>query len=140
VILDTNGNIFGGYTWKTWYSRIWNGESGDSDNRWEEDAFQTGFLFTLKNPHKVKARKFKLKRESKNHALLFCSTKGPCFGKDILISDNCNTGDVNRTHLGVVYVNDAGIDGKTFLVGSEVFQVQEIEVFEFKLVLISRVW
>jgi hypothetical protein len=48
VILDTRGNIFGGFTPVPWESRAWD---GNEDNRRKVDRSQKSFLFTLKNPH-----------------------------------------------------------------------------------------
>jgi hypothetical protein len=51
VILDTKGNIFGGFTPLEWESRAsWPFNKGD-------DSLKS-FLFTLKNPHNMTARKF----------------------------------------------------------------------------------
>jgi hypothetical protein len=59
VILDTDGNIFGGFTPVEWESRY--GEKADPS--------LMSFLFTLKNPHNVPARRFALKAEKKNKAI-----------------------------------------------------------------------
>jgi hypothetical protein len=53
VILDTNGNIFGGFTPVEWESpsKLCN----------KIDPSEKSFLFTLKNPHNVPARRFALR-------------------------------------------------------------------------------
>jgi hypothetical protein len=59
VILDTKGNIFGGFTPVEWRSG-W---------RYRADDSQKSFLFTLKNPHNIPARRFVLKAKEKRHAI-----------------------------------------------------------------------
>jgi hypothetical protein len=61
VILDTEGNIFGGFTPLEWESWVWNGNSWDEDGRFKADDSLKSFLFTLKNPHDIPARRFALK-------------------------------------------------------------------------------
>jgi hypothetical protein len=119
VILDTDGNIFGGFTPVEWESREWT-EIGSCD---KGDPSLKSFLFTLKNPHNFPARRFRLKPEKKNEAIYCCSGRGLDF-TNVLLSDN------SYTFLGSHYTNDTGLDGKTFFTGSKKFQVKEIEVFE----------
>jgi hypothetical protein len=69
VILDTNGNIFGGFTPVEWESRKPKSQY-DSRNCQKSDPSLTSFLFTLKNPHNVPARRFALKAEEKDHAII----------------------------------------------------------------------
>jgi hypothetical protein len=123
VILDTKGNIFGGFTPVEWAS----------GNKWKADNSQKSFLFTLKNPHNIPARRFALKAEKKHLAMYCYSGHGPRFGAiacDIVVFDNCNTNTENYTQLGCSYINDTGLDGFVVLAGSQFFQVKEIEVFE----------
>jgi hypothetical protein len=54
--LDTNGNIFGGFTPVKW----------DSYTGHKADPSLKSFLFTLKNPHNFPARRFALKAEKKD--------------------------------------------------------------------------
>jgi uncharacterized coiled-coil protein SlyX len=120
VILDTNGNIFGGFTPVAWGSKT--GYIGDPSVK--------SFLFTLKNPHNVRARRFALNPEMKHLAIYWDSGWGPRF-YDFSVSNNCNTNTVSYSfNLGKGYTNDTGKDGTTFLTGSRNFQVKEIEVFE----------
>jgi hypothetical protein len=121
VILDTEGNIFGGFTPVEWESR-------DFDNRFKADASLKSFLFTLKNPRNFPARRFALRAERKDKAIICRSDWGPNF-YDISASDNCNT-NTKQSAILSSYTNDTGRDGDTFLTGSEDFQVKEIEVFE----------
>jgi hypothetical protein len=131
VILDTNGNIFGGFTPVKWELREWNGANGSEDNRFKADPSSMSFLFTLKNPHNLPAQRFAL-NEKKGKAILCDCGRGPHFC-NIGIFNNCNANaksfayfDESHDH----YTNDTGLDGKTLLTGSENFQVKEIEVFE----------
>jgi hypothetical protein len=129
VILDTDGNIFGGFTPVEWESRKWNGKTKKENNCWKADPSVKSFLFTLKNPHNIPARKCTLKAGQKNWAIMCRSDWGPRLS-EIAVSGNSNANTNSWTHLGSTYNNDAGMDGKTFFTGSENFQVKEIEVFE----------
>jgi hypothetical protein len=87
-------------------------------------------LFTLRNPHNLRARRFELKGSAKNDAIYCDSSCGPHFW-DILVSDGCDANTQSGTDFfGSYYVNDTGLDGPTFLAGSRRFTVKEIEVFE----------
>jgi hypothetical protein len=130
VILDTKGNIFGGFTPVEW----------ESKGYFKSDDSLKSFLFTLKNPHNVMARKFALKAKEKHRAIYCDSKRGPCFC-DIGVSDNCNTNfksftgiNANTTsftsRFGDTYINDTGMDRNTFFTGEEYFMVKEVEVFE----------
>jgi hypothetical protein len=131
VIFDRKGNIFGGFTPLKWESRVHNGKYGDQDNRFKTDDSQKSFLFTLKNPHNIAARRFVLKSDEKHKAIWCASTLGPYFGSgtDLGVNDNCNTRD-NCTHIGGSYLNDTGLEWRIVLAGSQLFKVKEIEVFE----------
>jgi hypothetical protein len=121
VILDTKGNIFGGFTPVKWESGRWHLKADDS---------QKSFLFTLKNPHNSPARRFALKTEKKNNAISCDYAAGPRFF-DIGLCDNFNANtDSYANSFGKSYINDTGLDGETFFTGSTSFQVKEIEVFE----------
>jgi hypothetical protein len=93
VILDTNGNIFGGFTPVEWESRH---PSEDYSDLFKADPTLTSFLFTLKNEQNVPAQKFALKAERKNMALHCYETYGPHFW-DIAISDKCNENTTSYT-------------------------------------------
>jgi hypothetical protein len=129
VILDTEGNIFGGFTPVGWESRVWNGKHENESNCWKADDSLKSFLFTLKNPHNVSARRFALKAESK-HLAIYCDSKWSPHFRDIGVSDDCNTNTESWTSLGETYTNDTGLDEDIVFTGSENFQVTEIEVFE----------
>jgi hypothetical protein len=127
VILDTNGNIFGGFTPENWSLPrigpiVLPGEVSDPSGK--------SFLFTLKNPHNFPARRFALKDEMNIRATHRDHEIGPHFC-DIGVSNRCNANTENFTHnFGNSYTNDTGLDGRTFFTGSTHFQVKEIEVFE----------
>jgi hypothetical protein len=80
VILDTKGNIFGGFTPVKWESRVWNAKYGKDS--------QKSFVFTLKNPNNIPARRFALNPEMKDRAIACDAKWGPHFC-DIAVSDNC---------------------------------------------------
>jgi hypothetical protein len=118
--LDTNGNIFGGFTPVKW----------DSASSRKADPSLKSFLFTLKNPHNVPARRFALKAEEKNSAILCDSNYCPNFC-DIVVRENCNTNTLSYTSkFGHSYTNDTGLQGDRVFTGFWKFQVNEIEVFE----------
>jgi hypothetical protein len=119
VIIDTNGNIFGGFTPSTWNSK----SCSTCD-----DSLRS-FLFTLKNPHNVAPRKFALKAEQKGNAIFCIACNGPRFGPDDLtvVSDG-KSGWTRR--FGQTFVNDTELVGNTFFTGSETFVPKEIEIFE----------
>jgi hypothetical protein len=122
VILDTNGNIFGGFTPMKWESDNWGIRKGDPSLK--------GFLFTLTNPHKVPLRRFVLKAEKKEYAIRCDSRWGPIFC-DIVVCDTCNANTKSySSHFGNRYVNDTRLVGKAFFTGSGNFEVKETEVFE----------
>jgi hypothetical protein len=121
VILDTKGNIFGGFTPVQW----------ESTTGYKADPSLKSFLFTLKNPHNVPARRFALKAEKKHEAIWCSSDWGPSFAGGLAIKNNCNANTNSYTqYFGDNYTNDTGLDGETFFTGSPDFQAKEIEVFE----------
>jgi hypothetical protein len=121
VILDTKGNIFGGFTPIIW----------ESSNRWKVDESLKSFLFTLKNPHNFTSTRFILKVGMKHQAIWCDSIWGPCFGDgDLGVSDNSNSNTNSNCYLGIVYTNDTGLDRSLVFTGSAYFKVKEIEVFE----------
>jgi hypothetical protein len=66
VILDTTGNIFGGFSPVAWESRD---KSTAGDN-------PKSLLFTLKTPHNIGARRFLVLAEKMGHAL-WCHSLDP---------------------------------------------------------------
>jgi hypothetical protein len=122
VILDTKENVFGGFTPVKW-------ESPQLFQYAKADHSLRSFLFTLKNPHNIPARRFALNAEKKDGAIVCHSERGPHFN-DIGVSDNCNRNTKSWTRLGWPYTNDTGLNANTVFTGSGHFQVKEIEVFE----------
>jgi hypothetical protein len=119
VILDTNGNIFGGFTPVKW----------DSNGGLKADDTLESFVFTLKNPHDVPPMRFELKDEKKREAIICDSGWGPCFG-DFAVSENCDTNSRSYTRLGNAYVGYTDVEPCIVFSDSFLFQVKEIEVFE----------
>jgi hypothetical protein len=101
----------------------------EASGYYQADDSLRSFLFTLKNPHGVPARKFALR--AGEHAAIMCdSRQGPIFGCGcIYVSDNCNANRDNRTaFFGIQY--DSEEKGKDFLTGADHFTVKKIEVFQ----------
>jgi hypothetical protein len=121
VILDTDRNIFGGFTPVEW----------DSTSRYKANYSLKSFVFTLKNPHNVKARRFVLKAKEKDDAIYWDDNPGLSFYGGIHVSNHCNTVTFSSTEsFGKASTNDTGLDGDTFVTGSHYFKVKEIEVVE----------
>jgi hypothetical protein len=129
LILDTMGNVFGGFTPVEWEACP--GGFIPPHNKIDESL--QSFLFSLKNPHSVPPRKFVLKEEKKQYAI-YCDAKcGPAFGDCIYVSDFCSRANRSSTHIGIIYgkrtyANDT--NARNFLTGLDNFTVKEIEVFE----------
>jgi hypothetical protein len=124
--LDRDGNVFGGFTPVEWESR-----PGSPFTK-ADDSLRS-FLFTLKNPHNIPARRFPLKAEEKERAIWCDSAWGPCLGNggEIAVFGNCNANTHSFTgNLGIVYINDIGHFTPYVFTSSWQFQVKEIEVFE----------
>jgi hypothetical protein len=137
MILDTNGNIFGGYTPLTWESRKWNGRSDETNSCLKCDDSQTSFVFTLKNRHIIGPRRFALKPDRKQFAIYCNAVAGPVFGcypAEFSIKENCQIegGCTYAGRLGTTYVNDTGLTAETILTSAWAFTVKEIEVFEIQ--------
>jgi hypothetical protein len=131
LILDTKGNIFGGFTPVEWESSA----PGDRYGHTKGDDSLRSFLFTLRNPHGVPPRRFALKKDKKWDAIYCCSARCAAFGwgGDIYVDDNCNASIYNYTRIGTrwndsTYANDTAFE--TFFTGAEAFTVKEIEIFE----------
>jgi hypothetical protein len=92
------GGIFGGFTPVEW-------ESGDE---WKVDYSQKSFLFTMKNPHNIPARRCGLKAERKGEAIDCNSEQGDIM---VLLHQRHLTGREYRFH---------GFEEK--------FQVKQIEI------------
>jgi hypothetical protein len=130
VILDTEGYIFGGFTPVEWESRMPNRELMEDNSCLKADDSQKSFLFTLKNPYNLPARRFPLKAEWKHEAIRCDASFCPWFFGGIAVRNDCNTRSDSWTNFGTNYINDTGLNGSSFLTNSQSFQVKEIEVFE----------
>jgi hypothetical protein len=130
VIEDTNGNVFGGFTPVKWESRVQDWWLFSPSNCYKADRRLESFLFTLKNPHELPPRKFRL-RDERSHMAIKCDcTWGPHFS-DIYVCDNCNaTTESFTSDFGSVYCNDTIVRGTAFFTTNAMFRVKEIEVFE----------
>jgi hypothetical protein len=128
VVLDTEGNVFGGFTPVTW--KLQNPETSARPRIPADDGRDRSFLFTVKNPHNIPARRFALKSEGQAHAIFCVPGVGPCFGWDFRVCDDCNRTRGNYTTIGRGYVNDTGWEPELVFTGSRHFTVKETEVFE----------
>jgi hypothetical protein len=75
VILDTEGNIFGGFTPVEW----------ESGRKYKADDSLKSFLFTLKNPHNIPAKRFALKAKMKHRTINCFAEWGPRFHGGITV-------------------------------------------------------
>jgi hypothetical protein len=131
LILDTDGNIFGGFTPVEWESREWSESPADDEKCLKGDPSLKSFLFTIKNPHKLPAKKFALRPECKEKALFCAASWGPCFNEDLTVSDACDSWTESSTaNFGTCYTNNTGRYGDSVFTGSPHFTVEEIEVFQ----------
>jgi hypothetical protein len=123
IIKTTQNYIFGGYTNSFW----------STQNVSKPDP--KAFIFSLINKHK---KPIKINCEPNKSAIQCYSIYGPVFGNsDIFVQLNSlesNMPIVCRSLLGNNYVhpsykNDSN-KSKSFLAGSETFDIVEIEVFQ----------
>jgi hypothetical protein len=129
LILDPDGNVFGGFTPVEWESSA----PGEKYGHAKGDDSLRSFLFTLTNLHGVPPQKFALRKERKKYAIYCTSTRCTGFCKGIAALDNCNTNRDSWTWIGTryddySYVNDTRFGD--FFTGAQDFTVKEIEVFE----------
>jgi hypothetical protein len=121
VILDTGGNVFGGF--KPGFPET------PEDCTKPENA--DSFIFTFTNPGNLPPRVFSLKKaiRPKRFRSLACLL---LFGfGDLVVSvdGNLNTNSSSEC-FGRTYENDSGRAGNSLLTGSTQFRVREIEAFE----------
>jgi hypothetical protein len=127
IIETTKGFIFGGFMKCVW----------DSSNSWKADDSQKSFLFTMKNPHSIPARKLSLTPNMKQYAM-YCWTADPLIwfgnGGAIGISAGCTTNNQSHNtgfgHSNGSYENDTGLNGPTFFTGESNYTVKDLEIFE----------
>ncbi len=119
IIKSASGNIFGGYTEKTW----------NHPASWKADP--NSFIFSLMNKFN---RPLKIKCTG-NDAIFSSSDYGIIFGDGhtIYISENSNENTKSCSSFGSSYIHPDYASGsneaKSFLAGSSNFQVIEIEVY-----------
>jgi hypothetical protein len=128
VVMDIDGNIFGGFTPLEWESRAWNNFKGNDNNTWKPDPSSKSFIFTLVNPDKVPPMKFTLRNQ--NWALRCSFSLGPTFGNNFVVSNDSDTNARSFARpMGGTYGNDAWPTSSGFTTKSST-TVKEIEVFE----------
>jgi hypothetical protein len=136
AILDTSGNLFGGFTPIPW----------ESDCKAKGDKTLTSYIFSLRNPEGIPPRRFPLSPEKSRYALFCYSGYGPSFGfpdtNDFRVSDHCDVQTRIKARnsycgsFGLAYSNEDRLGQpdepglNTFLTGAPYFTVKEIEVFE----------
>ena len=131
IIKSTSGNIFGGFTSKSW-SRA---------NTWVNDP--EAFIFSLINSQE-KPIKFDCKYPP--HAIFCRADCGPSFGSghDIHICNDSNTNQSSYCSLYNSYKNDQfnflyrTEETRSFLAGSDKFLTTEIEVFQIHDMLLVQ--
>ncbi len=118
---EQSSNIFGGFTSVEW----------DSSDEWKSDP--NAFLFSLTNNHN---QPLKMKVDPNRHqCAIYChSSYGPSFGFVFNVANNANTTMDSYCHLGFPYPHpqyryDTN-EAKSFLAGSNNFQLAEIEVYQ----------
>jgi hypothetical protein len=109
--------IFGGFTSINWNSSF----LPKSD--------PNAFLFSLTNRDNIPS---KMKQINTKHSIFCFSVYGPIFGSghDLYICNSANTRAGSFSKLGHSYQHPQPSEGKSYLAGSEYFQLSEIEVFK----------
>lgn len=130
IIKTTNGQIFGGFSSLSWNSEM---------KEYEQDS--SAYIFSLVNNINTP----KLIECESCFSSIKCDMKyGPCFGSgDLVIADNSNSNSESSSKLGNSYgsslFESESNSAKTFLAGSENFQLVEIEIFSKEVIEISNV-
>jgi len=119
IIKSTNGNVFGGYTEKSWTHK-------PGAHKADPNSFIFSLINLENNPLKIKW--------SKNQGIYCDNNYGPIFGTyDLYIADKSNTNTGSYSNIGQSYIHPDKVYGseeaKSFLAGSYNFQVSELEVF-----------
>ena len=133
-LIESKDNfIFGGYTEINWDSTIWNGKIGENNNT-RRNGVGNEFIFTLKNPHKIKAAKYNIKKSWFNYSICCDRNLGPIFGcNDIRIENNCDVKNNKFTFYdfkpGEYCFEDTTGHKRLLFTGNNSFLVKEIEVF-----------
>ena len=123
IKVEGSENVFGGYARVAW----------NSSKAHQHDP--SAFVFSLVNK-KNKPCLMKIDSEEIDGAINCEPMNGPSFGwGDITILDNSNKTTQNISHLGNCYTRPSKVlreevEDYCFLAGTQMFQVNEIEVFE----------
>ena len=134
TIIESKDNfIFGGYTEINWDSTVWNGKMGENNNA-RRNGFGNDFVFTLKNPHGIKANKYNMQKSWLNHSICCDVNLGPIFGcNDIRIENNCDVKNNRFIYYdfkpGEYCFEDTTGHKRLLFIGNNSFLVKEIEVF-----------
>jgi hypothetical protein len=130
IVESSRGWIFGGYAHCKWPEYDWVG-----------DHSLKSFLFTLKNPHNIPARRFGMKSSGQKYVLHPNPAGGYLlwmgFNGAITLSTDCNRSAKSsspgfvQTNEYPTFANDSGYDGPTLFTGSTTYTVKELEIFEF---------
>jgi hypothetical protein len=117
VVLDTKGNVFGGFTPVPWQAPpVGQSIADDSGESW---------IFSLKGPNEQPA-KFPLRPTHKKFAIWCSAQAGPTFDEDLVI----HNGISGHSNLGSAYRNSTNSPATIALAGGLCFTVKDIEVFE----------
>jgi hypothetical protein len=125
TLLKAKGSqyIFGGFTTVYWES--------SAIGIWKSDP--NAFLFSLTNKDNTPV-KMNIDPDKHEWAIYCDSEYGPTFGSDIVIRNNSNTTIDSYSDLGSDYNHPqygyGTNEAKTFLAGTEWFQLDEIEVYQ----------
>jgi hypothetical protein len=119
-----SGFIFGGFTTVSWESSAY--------GKYKSDA--NAFIFSLTNRDN-QSLKMKIKTNKHQNAILCYSEYGPTFGNDMCIKNNANATMDSLSNLGFAYKKHPQYaygtnEARTFLAGSQKFQLDEIEVYQ----------
>lgn len=122
-IKSNYGKIFGGFINDSWHSK----------DCWTYS--KESFLFSLNRKEKYEHKNIKDKIHSFYGGHQYLARFGG--GKDIHISDNCNSNKNSHSNFGHTYQSPEGIeyesaDAKSYLAGGFNFKVEEIEVYQLE--------
>jgi hypothetical protein len=119
IILKAKGSsyIFGGFTSINW------------DCSSERKSDPNAFLFSLTNKDNQPC---KIRQINTNCSIYCHSAYGPIFGggNDLHICNNANTTPGSYSKLGNSYQHPHPEQGQSYLAGTQIFQLSEIEVFK----------
>ena len=86
------------------------------------------FIFSISNKEELDP--FVSEVERPGSAIYRWSWNGPCFGDDIVITNNANSNSYSYARLYVYYPAPAAVQNRlTILAGTKYFSLDEVEVF-----------